>query len=139
MHRQQKIARYFKTHYGDIVQQGQVRHLPGGIYWEQGCERDQYQNGAYRAPPVGWFVYTLDLVDPDLADQTVIDMITHFRQYGACEWIIGETQKLRMKYNPPVIRFTIKDIAIMNHLPIESQWIRLCQCYRTRYKAGENP
>lgn len=68
--------------------------MPGDTFREQGCSRDQYQNGAYWAPPVGWFVYTLNLVDPDLADQTVIDMTTHFRQHGACEWIIGETQKL---------------------------------------------
>jgi hypothetical protein len=88
------IALYFKRHYHDLVQHGQVRHLPGHTYWEQGCERDQYQNGAYWATPVGWFVYTLDLVDPNLADQTVIDMVTHFGQYGACEWIYGETQKL---------------------------------------------
>ena len=32
----QAIARYFKTHYDQIVQQGQIRHLPGGVYWEQG-------------------------------------------------------------------------------------------------------
>ena len=44
--------------------------------------------------PTGWFVYTLDLVDPDLADQTIIDMVRHFKQYGACEWIFGETRVL---------------------------------------------
>ena len=88
------VANYFKTHYKEIVQQGQIRHLPGGVYWEQGCARDQYQNGAYWATPTGWFVYTLDLVDSRLADQTVIDMVTHFKQNGACEWIIGEKTKL---------------------------------------------
>jgi len=90
----QTIAHYFKTHYGQIVQHGQIRHLPGGVYWEQGGARDQYQNGAYWATPVGWFVYTLDLVDPGLADQTILDMVSHFKQYGACEWIIDETRKL---------------------------------------------
>ncbi len=24
-----------------------IRHLPGGVYWEQGCKPDTYQNGAF--------------------------------------------------------------------------------------------
>ena len=88
------LANYFKNHYKAIVQYGQIRHLPGGVYWEKGCKRDAYQNGAYWATPTGWFVYTLDLVDPSLADQTVIDLVRHCRQYGACEWIFGDTRKL---------------------------------------------
>ncbi|MFH1009108.1 MAG: hypothetical protein V1800_16665 [Candidatus Latescibacterota bacterium] len=91
----QAIARYFKTHYDQIVQHGQLRHLPGGIYWEQGCTRDEYQNGAYWATPVGWFVYTLDLVDSRLADQTILDMVADFKNHGACEWIIGQRRALQ--------------------------------------------
>ncbi len=91
----QAIARYFKTHYDQIVQQGQIRHLPGGVYWELGrCARDEYQNGAYWAAPAGWFVYTLDLADPMLADRTILDMVHNFKKHGACEWIIGERQQL---------------------------------------------
>jgi hypothetical protein len=90
----QAVARYFKTHYDQIVQDGQLRHLPGGVYWEQGCERDQYQNGGYWATPVGWFVYTLDLADGPLADRTVVDMVNHFKKHGACEWIKGERRQL---------------------------------------------
>jgi hypothetical protein len=88
------IAKYFEAHYDQLVQHGQIRHLPGGVYWEQGCGRDQYQNGAYWATPVGWFAYTLDIANPTLADRIVIDMVAHFKQYGACEWIIGEKRKL---------------------------------------------
>jgi hypothetical protein len=92
------IAHYFKTHYDQIVQYGQIRHLPGGVYWELCLEtaspRDVYQNGTYWATPTGWFVYTLDLADPALADRTVLDMVSHFKQHGACEWIIGEQCKL---------------------------------------------
>ena len=77
------------------MQEGQIRHLPGGVYWEKtSCKRDTYQNGAYWATPTGWFVYTLDLVDPALADQTVIDMVTDFKKNGACEWIIGKRRQL---------------------------------------------
>jgi hypothetical protein len=88
------VATCFKTNYAAIVQHGQVRHLPGGEYWQEGCARDTYQNGAYWATPTGWFVYTLDLVDPALADRTVADMVCHFQQHGACEWIFGETRHL---------------------------------------------
>ena len=90
----QRIAAYFKDHYKEIVQEGQVRHLPGGIYWEQGCERDTYQNGGYWATPTGWFVYTLNLADPALADQTVIDLVAGFQKTGACEWVLGEKRVL---------------------------------------------
>ncbi len=89
------IAGYFRDNYSQIVQKGQIRHLPGGVYWET-CRaaRDTYQNGAYWATPTGWFVYTLDLVDPTLADQTVIDLVTDFKKNGACEWVFGEKHRL---------------------------------------------
>lgn len=90
----QRIAAYFKDHYKEIVQEGQIRHLPGGVYWEQGCERDTYQNGGYWATPTGWFVYTLNLADPALADQTVIDLVMGFQKTGACEWVLGEKRVL---------------------------------------------
>ena len=89
------IARYFKDNYSKVVQNGQIRHLPGGVYWEMCVAgRDIYQNGAYWATPTGWFVYTLDLVDSGLADRTVIDMVSDFKKGGACEWILGEKRKL---------------------------------------------
>jgi hypothetical protein len=88
------IARYFRTNYPGLVQQGQIRHLPEGVYWETACERDQYQNGAHWATPTGWFVYALDPADQTLADQTVVDMVDHFRRHGACEWIFGDTRRL---------------------------------------------
>jgi hypothetical protein len=88
------IATYFQTHYAQIVQHGQIRHLPGGLYWEAGCARDTYQNGAYWATPTGWFVYTLNRVDPALADRTVLELVRHFQRYGACEWIFGERRRL---------------------------------------------
>jgi len=43
---------------------------------------------------VGWFVYTLDLVDSALADQTVVNMVDDFKKHGACEWISGERRQL---------------------------------------------
>jgi len=89
------IASYFQKNYKHVVQKGQIRHLPGGVYWEKAlCKQDTYQNGAYWATPTGWFVYTLDLVDPVLANQTVIDMVNDFKENGANEWIFDTTYKL---------------------------------------------
>ncbi len=89
------IATYFQKNYKQIVQNGQIRHLPGGVYWEQAmCKRDTYQNGAYWATPTGWFVYTLDLVDTERANQTVIDMVNDFKKNGANEWIFDTKYQL---------------------------------------------
>jgi hypothetical protein len=74
------VATYFKEHYGEIVKRGQIRHLPGGMYWEKtiGEAPGTYQNGGYWATPTGWFVYTLDFVDPELADRTVVELVKDF-------------------------------------------------------------
>lgn len=88
------IAKCFQENYAGIVQNGQIRHLLPGVYWEKAGPRDTYQNGAYWATPTGWFVYTLDPVDPALADQTVLDMVKDFQAGGACEWIFNGKRQL---------------------------------------------
>jgi len=89
------IASYFSAHYGELVQHGQIRQLPAGIYWEKTeTTPDTYQNGAFWATPTGWFAYTLDLINPRLANQVIIDMVEYFRQHGAHEWIFGESMQL---------------------------------------------
>ena len=89
----QQIARYFKEHYDELVLHGQVRHMPGFLDWhgrKTTTNSGQYQSGGFWATPVGWFVYTLDLADPVLADKAVIEMVRHFQAHGACEWINRE-------------------------------------------------
>ncbi|MCC6442099.1 MAG: hypothetical protein IT210_01440 [Armatimonadetes bacterium] len=87
------VARYFKEHYGEIVKRGQVRHTPGGVWWEVADAREEYQNGAYWATPVGWFVYALDLADPSLAEKTVIDMANDFRETGDVNECVNDRYK----------------------------------------------
>lgn len=89
----QRIAKYFKTHYDELTLHGQLRHTPGFTDWsgqKTPTNSGKYQSGGYWATPVGWFVYTLDLEDPALAEQTVIDLVRHFQEHGACEWINRE-------------------------------------------------
>ena len=81
-----KIAETFQKNYDGIVQNGQIRHLLPGEYWEAGCARDTYQNGAFWGTPTGWMVYTLDKIDPDLARRTVRDMVRYYQQNGIPEW-----------------------------------------------------
>ncbi|HEY3853475.1 MAG TPA: hypothetical protein VGO67_03675 [Verrucomicrobiae bacterium] len=84
------IAKYFKDHYSEIVQRGQIRHLPGKTYWDSACDKDTYQNGGYWATATGWFVYALDEIDPALADKTIIDLVNDFQERGVTEWVLGD-------------------------------------------------
>jgi hypothetical protein len=84
------VAHYFQRHYDGLVERGQIRHLPAGTYWQAAGPKDQYQNGGFWATPTGWFVYTLDLADPSLADRTVLEMVEDYRRRGVMEWILGE-------------------------------------------------
>jgi hypothetical protein len=86
------VAKYFRDHYQALVQRGQVRHLPGGVYWESACERETYQNGGYWATPTGWFAWTLALVDQPLAERTIVDLVADFRERGVSEWVLGDRQ-----------------------------------------------
>lgn len=88
-----QIARYFKNHYDELTLHGQVRHTPGFMDWngkKTPTNSGKYQSGGFWATPVGWFVYTLDLEDPALADRTVIELARHFQEHGTCEWINRE-------------------------------------------------
>ena len=80
----QAVARYFKHHHRELVKRGQLRHLPANTDWEQtlGVRSGTYQNGAYWATPVGWYVFTLDLADPALADRTIVDLVRDFIATG---------------------------------------------------------
>jgi hypothetical protein len=96
-----RIARYFADHYDELVLHGQVRHMPGFMDWNGNRTEHNsgvYQSGAYWATPVGWFVYSLDLAAPELADRTVIEMVRHFQLHGACEWINREGQRVLPGY-----------------------------------------
>ncbi len=88
-----KTAKYFKDHYDELTLHGQVRHTPGFMDWngtKTPTNSGKYQSGGFWATPVGWFVDTLDLEDPALADRTVIELVRHFQEHGACEWINRE-------------------------------------------------
>lgn len=81
------VAQYLKDHYSEVVQNGQIRHLPGGMYWQITPEAPgTYQNGGFWGVANGWVVGTLNLVDSQLASQTAIDMVDSYQQGGVMEW-----------------------------------------------------
>ena len=89
-----RVARYLVAHYDQIVQRGQVRHLPAGQTWErfmrpQGPEPGTYQNGAFWATPVAWVAPTIARRDVDLAVKMVKDVIVDFRRRGIMECVNG--------------------------------------------------
>ncbi len=94
----ERIAQYFKQHYNQLVQKGQLRHNPGGVYWEVARERDNYQNGGFWATPMGWFIYTLDYVDSEMADQAILDLANGMREQNLPEWVFGDRIQLP-RYN----------------------------------------
>lgn len=95
------IATYLKDHYNEIVQEGQIRHLPGGMYWDYmlpaASAQGSFQNGAFWGVATGWIASTLKLVDPDLANKTAIDLVASYQNRGVMEWING-TQSVTPNY-----------------------------------------
>ena len=93
----ESIARWMTAHYDEVVQDGQLRHLPGGEYWQRllcPVRRDEYQNGAYWATASGWLIDTLRISSPDLARRALLDLTRYFDQYGIFECVNGDRRKL---------------------------------------------
>ncbi len=83
---------------GAIVQEGQVRHLPRGEYWERSSSgKDEYQNGGYWATPTGWLIVALSKVDRKAAEKLLSEYIAHIRthreQGAPFEWINPDTKR----------------------------------------------
>lgn len=94
-----RIADYLVKHYGEIVEHGQVRHLPSGETWQRllapGSEKSgTYQNGAFWATPIAWVAPTIARRDVNLAVKMVQDAIADFRTRGIHECINGDYRKL---------------------------------------------
>ncbi len=92
-----RIARYVIDNYGSIVQKGQLRHLPAGMYWEalfEDVKPGEYQNGAFWATPIEWLVAALARLDRALAEITLDQLLTDFEKRGIFECVNGDYAKL---------------------------------------------
>ena len=91
------IADYIAANYCGLVQMGQLRHTAPGTYWQKllsGVTPGEYQNGAYWATPTGWLIDTLEPYYPDLAMETLQDLISYYAAEGIYECVNGDYRKL---------------------------------------------
>lgn len=93
-----RIVDYFLKHEKEIVQRGQIRHLPGKGVWER-LFRDSYppgtyQNGAYWATPLAWVIPVVGQREPETAWRWAREAIADSRKNGMAECINGETRKV---------------------------------------------
>ena len=91
------IGRWLVANAGGIVQRGQIRHLPAGEHWEEifrDAPPETYQNGAFWATPVGWFVDAVVGVDRALAESVLRDVLKDFEENGVFECVNGGYRKL---------------------------------------------
>jgi len=89
--RADRVSAYFRDHYDEVIQNGQVRHLPGGTYWERSVSQNRYQNGGFWGTPSGWVAFALERTSSDLVDRLYCDLVAYYRTHGACEWFYGDT------------------------------------------------
>ena len=91
------IANWLISNYDEIVEYGQIKHLPKGEYWEETflpVEKETYQNGAFWAVPIKWFLCAVSILDKELAVKTLRDLLKYFEKYGIFECVNGEWRKL---------------------------------------------
>lgn len=78
--------------YDRYAEKGQIRHILDPETWQAlFAYRPEgvYQNGAYWATPLGWFVPVLARRDPALAQKTLAECLADFRERGINEWVNG--------------------------------------------------
>lgn len=92
-----QISHWLIDHHGEVTEGGQIRHLPGGEFWEKTfvpVAPGEYQNGAYWATATEWYCDAVGRLDPGLAAKTVEDALDYFEKYGIFECVNGEYRKL---------------------------------------------
>eukprot|EP01052_Picozoa_sp_SAG31_P026206 SAG31_NODE_2358_length_5873_cov_12.058019_1_plen_463_part_00 len=83
-----RIVAWFGAHWGEVVQDGQIRHLPLGQHWASHAfwEYDVYQNGGYWGTASGWVLPIIARNNSEVAKQLVRDAINDCKRNGINEW-----------------------------------------------------
>ena len=92
-----RISRWLIDRWDEVTEGGQIRHLPGGEFWEKTfvpVAQGEYQNGAYWATATEWFCSAVGRLDAALAARTVEAALDYFEKYGIFECVNGEYRKL---------------------------------------------
>ncbi len=83
---------FLVNNYNRYAEKGQIRHLLFPETWQSTFRyrpAGVYQNGAYWATPLNWFIPVLARGDPSLARQALNECLQDFRERGIHEWING--------------------------------------------------
>lgn len=83
--------------YSRYMEKGQVRHILYPETWEATFidkPTGVYQNGAYWATPLAWFIPVLAKRDPKLASNTLNECLNDFKDRGVFEWVNGDVKVL---------------------------------------------
>ena len=83
-----RVVAWFGAHWPEVVQDGQIRHLPLGEFWPAHLfwEYNVYQNGGYWGTASGWVLPVIARNNSAVAEQLVRDAIADARQNGINEW-----------------------------------------------------
>jgi hypothetical protein len=87
-----KALDFLVDNYDRYIEKGQVRHLLTPETWQSTFvyrAPGVYQNGAYWATPLAWYVPVIAKRDPELARRTLGACLQDFRRRGIHEWVNG--------------------------------------------------
>jgi hypothetical protein len=88
---------FLVDNYDRYAERGQIRHLLNPETWQATFRyrpAGVYQNGAYWATPLSWFIPVLARRDSALAQQTLQACLHDFRERGIHEWVNGGVKRL---------------------------------------------
>ena len=94
---EEKALDFLVDNYSRYVEKGQIRHLLEPETWESTFAYRPdgvYQNGAFWATPLAWYIPALERRNPKLAGQTLKECLEDFRERGIYEWVNGGVKVL---------------------------------------------
>lgn len=83
------IGGYLRDNYDELFYGGRLRHFPAAAaaVGALGDPNGEGQNGGFWSLPVGWAAYSLNIVEPSLADRLIIDLAENQCADGIYQWI----------------------------------------------------
>ncbi len=89
---EERALDFLVDNYSRYAEKGQIRHLLSPETWQSTFRyrpAGVYQNGAFWATPLNWFIPVLARRDPALAKQALAECLQDFRDRGIHEWVNG--------------------------------------------------
>jgi hypothetical protein len=83
-----RIVAWFGAHWAEVVQDGQIRHLPAGQHWpgHMFWEYNVYQNGGFWGTASGWVLPVIGRNNSLVAEELVRGAVADARKNGINEW-----------------------------------------------------